>query len=329
MSNSDAPRIVIRRKKGGHAGHHGGAWKIAYADFITAMMAFFLVMWLLSLIPKEGLGTIADYFKRPLIEAVTGGTGMSEDKSLIPGKPPSLIPNINPAPSRPNAMDDNGEADERDNRRLEDLRGELEELINTDPVLRQFRPQMILDMTSEGLRIQIVDQQNRPMFQTGSAVVQPYMRNILRELGPLFNQLPNALTISGHTDATQYARGERAYSNWELSADRANAARQELIAGGMDESKVKRILGLSSTISLVQDDPYAAVNRRISLVVLNARTERRMDLESSTEEFQVDAQGNVQSLVEQAVQDVPVPGAVSAPDQAPEGPVVEEAPPNQ
>ena len=328
MSNSDAPRIVIRRKKGGHAAHHGGAWKIAYADFITAMMAFFLVMWLLSLIPKEGLGTIAEYFKRPLIEAVTGGTGMSEDKSLIPGKPPSLLPTINPAPSRPTPLEDNRESDERDTRRLEDLRGELEELINTDPVLRQFRPQMILDMTSEGLRIQIVDQQNRPMFQTGSAVVQPYMRNILRELGPLFNKLPNSLTISGHTDATQYARGERAYSNWELSADRANAARQELIAGGMDESKVKRILGLSSTISLVQDDPYAAVNRRISLVVLNARTERRMDLESSTEELQVDAQGNVQSTVQQVIEEVPAHGSGSVPGQAAES-VVKETPPNQ
>jgi chemotaxis protein MotB len=282
----------------------------------------------LSLIPKEGLGTIAEYFKRPLIEAVTGGTGMSEDKSLIPGKPPSLIPNINPAPSRPTPLEDNRESDERDTRRLEDLRGELEELINTDPVLRQFRPQMILDMTSEGLRIQIVDQQNRPMFQTGSAVVQPYMRNILRELGPLFNKLPNSLTISGHTDATQYARGERAYSNWELSADRANAARQELIAGGMDESKVKRILGLSSTISLVQDDPYAAVNRRISLVVLNARTERRMDLESSTEELQVDAQGNVQSMVQQVIEEVPAPGSGSVPGQAAES-VVTETPPNQ
>ena len=305
MSNSDAPRIVVRRKKGGHGGHHGGAWKIAYADFVTAMMAFFLVMWLLSLVPKEGLGAIAEYFRKPLIEAISAGTGMSQDKSVIPGQQPSVIPNVNPMPVRPSERDENGEADARDTRRLEDLRGELEDLINTDPVLRQFRPQLILDMTSEGLRIQIVDQQNRPMFQTGSAVVQPYMRNILRELGPLFNKIPNALTISGHTDATQYARGERAYSNWELSADRANAARQELIAGGMDENKVKRVLGLSSTISLVKDDPYAAVNRRISLVILNARTERRMDLESSTEEFEVDAEGNVQVSVEKAIESVP------------------------
>ncbi len=175
---------------------------------------------------------------------------------------------------------------------------------------------MILDMTSEGLRIQIVDQQNRPMFQTGSAIVQPYMRTILRELGPLFNKLPNSLTISGHTDATQYARGERAYSNWELSADRANAARQELIAGGMDEAKVKRILGLSSSVSLVNDDPYAAVNRRISLVVLNQRSERRMDLESSTDDLNVDSEGNVrQSVVDTLAPALPASEAEPAPEQ--------------
>ena len=314
MSNSDAPRIVIRRKKTGHAAHHGGAWKIAYADYVTAMMAFFLVMWLLSLVPKEGLGEVAEYFRKPLIEAISSGSGVGQDKSVIPGKAPSVIPNVNPVPNRDTPQDPDAEI--RDTRRLEDLRGELEELINTEPVLRQFRPQMILDMTSEGLRIQIVDQQNRPMFQTGSAIVQPYMRTILRELGPLFNKLPNSLTISGHTDATQYARGERAYSNWELSADRANAARQELIAGGMDEAKVKRILGLSSSVSLVNDDPYAAVNRRISLVVLNQRSERRMDLESSTDDLNVDSEGNVrQSVVDTLAPALPASEAEPAPEQ--------------
>lgn len=314
MSNSDAPRIVIRRKKTGHAAHHGGAWKIAYADYVTAMMAFFLVMWLLSLVPKEGLGEVAEYFRKPLIEAISSGSGPGQDKSVIPGKAPSVIPNVNPVPNRDTPQDPDAEI--RDTRRLEDLRGELEELINTEPVLRQFRPQMILDMTSEGLRIQIVDQQNRPMFQTGSAIVQPYMRTILRELGPLFNKLPNSLTISGHTDATQYARGERAYSNWELSADRANAARQELIAGGMDEAKVKRILGLSSSVSLVNDDPYAAVNRRISLVVLNQRSERRMDLESSTDDLNVDSEGNVrQSVVDTLAPALPASVVEPAPEQ--------------
>ncbi|HBT33327.1 MAG TPA: motility protein MotB [Pusillimonas sp.] len=294
---SDAPRIVIRRKRREHPAHHGGAWKIAYADYVTAMMAFFLVMWLVALIPRESLGEMAEYFRMPLMDAIRGGEQINDSSSVIPGQSPSVIPNKNPLPARPA----NQESDRRDTQRLQDLKARLEELIDTDPVLRQFRPQLLLDMTPEGLRIQIVDQQNRPMFQVGSAVVQPYMRIILRELGPLFNHISNSVTISGHTDAQQYARGERSYSNWELSADRANAARQELVAGGMEEGKVKRILGLASTVNLIKDDPNAAVNRRISLVVLNQRTERRIDQENATGSISVDAQGNVAGAVESSM----------------------------
>ena len=132
-------------------------------------------------------------------------------------------------------------------------------------------------MTTEGLRIQIIDNQNRPMFATGRAEVQPYMRDILRELGPVLNELPNKVSISGRVAV----RAASAASNWELSADRANASRQELVAGGMSESKVMRIQGLSSSMSLVKDDPYAAVNRRISLVVLNQGTQRRIENENA------------------------------------------------
>ncbi|MFQ6711577.1 flagellar motor protein MotB, partial [Bordetella pertussis] len=174
-----------------------------------------------------------------------------------------------------------GDAERRDRHRLERLKVRLENLIEESPVLKNFRPQLLIDMTTEGLRIQIVDNQNRPMFATGSADVQPYMRDILRELGPVLNDLPNKISIAGHTDASQYARGERAYSNWELSADRANASRQELVAGGMHEGKVLRIQGLASSMSLVKDDPFAAVNRRISLVVLNASTQRRIENENA------------------------------------------------
>lgn len=294
---SDAPRIVIRRKRREHAAHHGGAWKIAYADYVTAMMAFFLVMWLVALIPRESLGQMAEYFRMPLMDAIRGGERINDSTSVIPGKSPSVIPNKNPLPERPA----NQESERRDTQRLQNLKNQIETLIENDPVLRQFRPQLLMDMTPEGLRIQIVDQQNRPMFEVGSAEVQPYMRKILRELGPLFNEISNSLTISGHTDAQQYARGERAYSNWELSADRANAARQELVAGGMQEGKVKRILGLASTVNLIKDDPTAAVNRRISLVVLNQRTERRIDQENAMGNLSVDAQGNVAEAVENSL----------------------------
>lgn len=285
MKASESDRIVIRRKRKVAEASHGSAWKIAYADYMTAMMAFFLVMWILSLVPREELPHIAEYFRTPLMTAITGGPSIDNSSSVIPGGSPSPIPNQNPALRSPSSMD----AESRDIRRLEDLKSDLEELIRTDPILRQFRPQLLLDMTPDGLRIQIVDQQNRPMFNTGSAVVQSYMRSILRQLGPAFNRLPNSITISGHTDAVQYATGERLYSNWELSADRANAARQELVAGGMQESKIKRVLGLSSSVPLVKDDPNAAVNRRISLLVLNQRAERRIDEQDAVGSPSVDA----------------------------------------
>jgi len=267
-------RIVIRRRKSrGHGGHHGGSWKIAYADFVTAMMAFFLVMWLLSLVPGKDLKVIAEYFRMPLLTAVMGGPQIDNNASQIPGGSPSIVPN--PFSLRP--KDEDALEDQRDMQRLQDLKAELEALIEADPTLREFRPQMLLDMTPDGLRIQIIDRQHRPMFDIGSARVQPYMRAILHALGPTLNKVHNPLNISGHTDARQYATGERLYSNWELSADRANAARQELVAGGMAETRVRQVMGLASTLDLIPDDPYADVNRRISIVVLNRLTQRRLD----------------------------------------------------
>lgn len=275
MSQSGQGRVVLRRKRIIVQPVHGGSWKIAYADFVTAMMAFFLVMWLLSLVPSNDLKTIAEYFRMPLMTAITGGMKHDNSASVIPGGDPSVIPNTDPVPLR-----ESREEDRRDTGRLEDLKAELESLIQSDPILKQFRPQLLLDMTPEGLRIQIIDKQNRPMFTTGSAQMQPYMGAILRVLAPVFNKLPNPISLSGHTDAVQYAAGEREYSNWELSADRANAARKELVVGGMNEAKVKRILGLASSVNLIKDNPNAAVNRRISLVVLNQRAVRRIDAQN-------------------------------------------------
>ncbi|ANN78308.1 flagellar motor protein MotB [Bordetella flabilis] len=277
-------RVVIRRKKAAHGGSHGGSWKIAYADFITAMMAFFLVMWLISVVPREELKGIAEYFRMPLRVALTGGPNSSAETSAIPGggaDPLRSEGDVRRADGNRVQAQVPNEAERRDQRRLEDLKKRLDNLIESSPVLKNFRPQLLIDMTTEGLRIQIIDKENRPMFATGSAEVRPYMRDILRELGPVLNELPNKISISGHTDASQYARGERAYSNWELSADRANASRQELVAGGMAENKVSRVVGLSSSASLIKDDPYAAVNRRISLVVLNRATQERLDRESA------------------------------------------------
>ncbi|HUH40470.1 MAG TPA: flagellar motor protein MotB [Castellaniella sp.] len=278
MAKLDTGRVVVRRKRVYGESSHGGSWKIAYADFMTAMMAFFLVMWLLLLVPARDLKVIAEYFRMPLMTAMSGGPNMDNSDSVIPGGQPSIVPNVYPM-SAPNQ--NNSPEDLEDTARLEDLQRDLENLIEHNPVLKQFRPQLLLDMTPDGLRIQILDQQNRPMFTTGSAIVQTYMRDILRELAPVLSHLPNSITVSGHTDATRYAAGDRQYSNWELSADRANAARRELVAGGLVENKIKRILGLADTVNLIKENPLAAVNRRISILVLNRRAERRIDAQNA------------------------------------------------
>jgi len=291
MSNANtSKRIVVRRTRSrSKAGHHGGAWKIAYADYVTAMMAFFLVMWLLSLVPREDLTSIAQYFRMPLKVAIHGGPKIDYSERAVPGGSPSPIPNISALTQQRAPTQKIGGSTE-DRKRLQSFKRDLENLIRIDPVLHEFRPQLLLDITNEGLRIQIVDAQNRPMFATGSAQMQPYMRDILRALAPAFNRMPYRMTITGHTDSVQYATGERHYSNWELSADRANAARKELVHGGMEEAKVKQVLGLSSTVPLVKGDPLAAVNRRISIVVLDRQAERYIDEQNAVGQVAEDAE---------------------------------------
>src|SRR5690606_25816415 len=267
-------------------------------------MAFFLVMWLLLLVPKKDLQSIAEYFRMPLMTAITGGEKMDNSQSKIPGGDPSVIPNPHPLPSASPESDFESRADRADQENLENLKQKLDNLIEHNPVLRQFRPQLLLDMTPDGLRIQILDQQNRPMFTTGSAVVQTYMRDILRELAPLISQLPNSITISGHTDALRYASGDRNYSNWELSADRANSARRELVAGGLVENKVKRILGLGDTVDLIKDDPMAAVQRRIRSLVLDRPAARAIRGQNSAGQDS----GKIRGPLELPRQPAPDPG---------------------
>ncbi len=272
-----APRIVIKRPVIA-GGHHGGAWKIAYADFMTAMFAFFLVMWLLASASPQQLAGIADHFKMPLKEALTGNQKSSVGSGVIPGgADPTQQQGAPKEIADPNENKSDGASDAEDGKRLEDLKKRLDEMIEASPVLKQFRPQLLIDITPEGLRIQIVDSSNRPMFSRSSAVVAPYMRTILRELGTVLNDQPTKLTLSGHTDETQYAQGDKSYSNWELSADRANASRRELVGGGMEDKKVLRIMGVASSMHLNKDDPHAAVNRRISIVVLNRRTQQDIE----------------------------------------------------
>ena len=278
----DAERpIVIRRQKKVINGHRGGQWKIAYADFVTAMMAFFLLMWLLGSTTKGDLEGIAEYFRTPLKVALMGGSGSGDSTSVIQGGGRDLTRSEGQVrqgtlPTDRRTIDlkaAEAELHRTELERLKALKAKIDQAIDASPLLKQFRSQIRLDLTEEGLRIQIVDEQNRPMFDLGSAKLQPYTREILHEIGRVLNDVENRISISGHTDSKPYALGERGYSNWELSTDRANASRRELIAGGMREDKVFRVVGLASSVPLDKDDPASPVNRRISIIVMNKKTE--------------------------------------------------------
>jgi chemotaxis protein MotB len=278
--DSQQPIVVKRIKKGGGAAH-GGAWKIAYADFVTAMMAFFLLMWLLGSTAKGDLKGIADYFQTPLKVALFGGSGSGDSSSVIQGGGTDLSSTYGqvkkgdtPAEKKTINLQRLKEDFERvEKQKLETLKSELEAMIDATPSLKQFKNQLLLDLTTEGLRIQIVDEKNRPMFDSASSELKPYTRDILHEIGRGLNKVENRVSLSGHTDATPYVGGDRGFGNWELSTNRANASRRELVAGGMAENKMIRVVGLSSTVPYDKQDPHGAANRRISIVILNKRTE--------------------------------------------------------
>lgn len=284
MASNDAkPTVIVRRvKKVQGGGHHGGSWKVAYADFVTAMMAFFLVMWLLAATSKPERAAISEYFRNPSPLSGTSATpapgmagpgGASTSMIKLGGatdisRGNSDDPFQNQREAVPTPVDER----EREKKQLEALKQELEEAISKSQALEPFKDQLLLDITPEGLRIQIVDKQNRPMFDMGSAKLMPYTREILRELSRFINQVPNHISISGHTDITAYST-QLGYSNWELSADRANAARRALLEGGMGEDKVARVIGLSSSVLFDKTDPQNPINRRISIVVMTKDAE--------------------------------------------------------
>jgi chemotaxis protein MotB len=277
------PIIIKKVKKGGHAAH-GGAWKIAYADFVTAMMAFFLLMWLLGSTTEGDKKGIADYFGSPLKIAMGGGTGSGDSSSVVKGGGNDLTRDagqVNKGETEAKRRTLQLKALKAEQRRaevsrLEALKKKVEEVLAANPKLDAFRSQIRLEMTRDGLRIQIVDEQNRPMFDSGSAIVKPYMRDLLREIGGVLGEVPNRLTLEGHTDAQPFGTGERGYSNWELSSDRANASRRELGAGGLPEERVLLVQGLASSVLFDPAAPTSPVNRRISIIVMNREAEDRL-----------------------------------------------------
>ncbi len=274
------PIIIKKIKKGGH-GHHGGAWKIAYADFVTAMMAFFLLMWLLGSTTEGDKKGIADFFASPLKVAMAGGSGSGDSSHVIKGGGEDLTRtdgqvkkgDIESKRSTINLQALKAEQRAAEKARLEELKQRVQDVLAANPRLASMQSQIRLDMTPEGLRIQIVDADNRPMFDSGSSIVKPYMRELLQLIGEVLHDVPNRLTLEGHTDAQPFGSGERAYSNWELSADRANSSRRELLAGGLPDARVLRVQGLASSRPLDDMDPFDPTNRRISVIVMNRDAE--------------------------------------------------------
>ncbi|SFR59214.1 flagellar motor protein MotB [Thiomicrospira sp. ALE5] len=259
------PAVIIKRvKKAPHHGHGSSAWKVALADFMTAAMAFFLMLWILSGSSDSELKMMAEYFRDP---------------SIISGSPHTLIESERQGRATDSIIDMGGMLDpsrsadpdlqqERDLEDMQRLKEEIENRIEASPVLQEFKNQIRLDITPNGLQIQIIDDQGRPMFGTGGDQPRAYAQTIIRELGTVLGRSSSKISITGHTDSILFG-GEAVYTNWELSADRANAARRLMLQGGVQPEQVVQVVGLADTVHLDKADPYNPRNRRISIVVLN------------------------------------------------------------
>ena len=309
MAKQTNQPLIVKKVKA-HGGHapHGGAWKVAYADFVTAMMAFFLLLWLLNVttdIQKRG---IADYFQPTVASKSASGAGGVLGGIAIgpPGAqqattvPPSLTlsqPMLRDLSGSDDDNQDAGPADapdttrgntepvkklseaeldrqiaEREERRFAAAEFALRQAVEQLPELKGLAQNLIVDRTPEGLRIQLVDQEKSPMFAIGSAEPLDSAKKLIAVVTQVAERLPNKISISGHTDSTAYAFGRR-YGNWELSADRANASRREFIADGLPAARIARVVGLADEEPLVPDDPTSPRNRRISIVLLRTAKE--------------------------------------------------------
>lgn len=264
--NTAARRVVIKRPRKVHEGHHGGAWKIALADLMTALMALFLVLWIVSNASPQELQGLAEYFRTPLAVALSNGDRDSASTSVIPGGGTDPA-HVSGERARVDLRTQRLPDDVR--RSLMELRFRIESVIQGDPELWEMREQVRFELTPEGMRIQLLDTEQRSMFQLGSDRLAPHLRQLIRAMAPLLNDLPYAVSISGHTDSLNYAAGDAGYSNWELSAGRANACRRELVAGGLDSKKMLRVVGMGDRVPIPGSNPGDAVNRRITLEVMS------------------------------------------------------------
>ncbi|NTU76562.1 MAG: OmpA family protein [Alphaproteobacteria bacterium] len=294
MAEQQQPVIIIRRKKkGGAEGHHGGAWKVAYADFVTALMSFFLLMWLLNVTTAEQRKGIADYFSPASISTSEGGAGgvmggktiTAEGAQISAGTPPSANESTVPTAGQGEEGDEDlrgkneavkttqeehaalNDAIKREEETFKTAETALKQAIENTPGLQDLASHLLIDRTPEGLRIQIIDREKFSLFPSGSALPYEKGRELLRLVGRVISKLPNQISITGHTDSAPFSAGSRR-DNWGLSTDRANVSRSELVTAGVNELRVARIVGMSDRDPLVKEDPKDPKNRRISIVLL-------------------------------------------------------------
>jgi len=313
MPDTTQPIIIKRKKVAGH-GHHGGSWKVAYADFVTAMMAFFLLLWILASASEVELRAIQGYFMKPAGVIVGEGGGMDAPGQGLIGdgganlgavnlenpltqaeakdapiemqneEQPAIELDIDSGPSESEAADLDSATDEQiqeEHQEREQIElGKLEQMLkkelenNNSPFVK-LKDQIVIDQTALGLRIQIVDKKARPMFPLGSDMLEVHAEEVLLALAPHLDTVPNRISIDGHTDALAFSRGAQ-FSNWELSAARANAARRALIDGGTPQEKILTVQGFGSSVPRDQTDPEAPENRRIVIMVLKQEIEQAL-----------------------------------------------------
>lgn len=301
MADEDALKpLILKKKLKAHHPPHGGAWKVAYADFVTAMMAFFLLLWLLNASTDEQKQGISNYFEPTSLltgdksgsSGLLGGLAIGAIGTLkSAGSPPSVTVNIptagGPKPlegkgeaaltsKEPNPDSTNYEARKREEASFEQARADLRLAVEQSDELRDFQDSLLIDKTPEGLRIQLIDQEKLPMFKPGGAVFTPYFEALLEIITQIVRRHPNPITISGHTDS-EPASGRTDYTNWELSADRANAARGIMEGAGLEADRIATVVGRAGTEPLYPDDPTSPRNRRVSILLVHMPPEKAAD----------------------------------------------------
>ncbi|MBJ7485740.1 flagellar motor protein MotB [Brevundimonas sp.] len=297
MSASDRPIIIKKVKKVVGGGHHGGAWKVAYADFVTAMMAFFLLMWLINTTDPEQKRGIAEYFAPASVSQTTsgsggilGGTSLGDDgakssgsmsvlQQMAPEAPQDVPPDAGQSQNVASASDEalRAEIARREAAEFQSAAESLRQAMQRMPELAELSKQMIIDQTPEGLRIQLVDQEGRSMFEQNSARPNARAQVLLRAISSVINRLPNRISITGHTSAVAGSGRASVATDWPLSAERANASRQILQTAGVDGDRVYSVAGKAGSDPLYPDDPSLAGNRRIAIVLLREAPVLPMD----------------------------------------------------